>query len=159
VATSLAFAARHVSNQSWLRRLRCGFLGLALIGAIRAFGMSTWGLACARDFGYSATEQRVRQEAATTPPCQSAAFSSASLYEAARYDQIRWIHSDWLAKAQRDEPEPERAFLELKPAKLVLTQFDYYRRYERLLTSLHARNPALAFRIVNCGHIPSPDSF
>jgi hypothetical protein len=159
VAASLALTARHVPEQSWLRKLQWGFVGLALIGAIRAFGMSTWGLACARDFGYSATVQRVRQEAATTPAGQTAVFSAAYLYEAARYDQIRWIHSDWLAKAQRDEPEPERALLELRPAKLVLTQFDYYRRYERLLTTLQARNPALAFRIVNCGQIPSPDSF
>jgi hypothetical protein len=159
VAASLALVGRRVSSERWFRTLHWAFLALVLIGSIRAFGMSSWGLACAHDVGYSVAMQRVRQEAANTPAGHTAVFSAAYLYEAARYGRIRWIHSDWLAKAQRDEPEPEKALLEVKPDRLVLTQFDYYRHYEPLLVTLRARYSNVVFQIVNCADVPPPDSF
>ncbi len=119
------------------RRLRVQinfFLAALLLGSIRAVGMSTWGLACAADVSYWSAIHRVSGELNHRPPGFKAVISSAYLYEAARHKNITWIHSDWLRKAKGSPyPSDLEAFEALKPDELILTQFDYNRRYRRML--------------------------
>jgi hypothetical protein len=142
----------------WERRLLWMFIGLAALGSIRAVGLTTWGLICAHDFGYAATIGLVRAKLADCAPGQAVVLSSAYLYEAARREDINWIHSDWMEKAERGRPPKDlEGLLALKPAKLILTQFDYYRRYEPLLAQLKSR-AGVSFQVSNAAHIPAPDS-
>lgn len=46
--------------------------------------------------------------------------------------------------------------LALKPHKLILTEFDYYRRYEPVVAELKARGVSL--EISNTAKIPVPDA-
>ncbi len=142
----------------WERGLVRMFIGLAALGAIRAVGLATWGLVCAHDFGYSATIRLIRADLAECAPGQAVVLSSAYLYEAARHNGINWIHSDWMEKAERGQPPRDlEGLLALKPAKLILTQFDYYRRYEPLLAELKSR-AGVSFQVSNAARIPAPDS-
>ena len=151
-------AARH-SGRAWLRAQVWLFVGLAAVGSIRAVGMTTWGVACAADAGYPSALQRVRSELNGCGPGNTVVLSAAYLYEAARHKELRWVHSDWMEPAQRHRPSADwEGLLALKPARLILTQFDYYRRYEPLLAQLKTQ-PALAqVQIVNTAKLPAPDS-
>jgi hypothetical protein len=93
------------------------------------------------------------------PPGSAVVLSSAYLYEAARHNDLRWIHSDWMAPAERHRPDADwQGLLALKPVKLILTQFDYYRRYRPLLARLEEQ-PALAqVQVANTARLPAPDS-
>ena len=141
------------------RRLIPIFAALALLASIRAIGMTTWGLACARDVGCTEALRRVDSELDATHAGQTVVLSSAYLYEAARRSDIRWIHSDWLAPARQANANADRdALLALKPARLILTQFDYYRRYEAVLASLNSQSPPAKFEVSNLARVPAPDS-
>jgi hypothetical protein len=86
-------------------------------------------------------------------------LSSAYLYEAARHKELRWIHSDWMAPAPRHRPSADwEGLLALRPARLILTQFDYYRRYQPLLAQLKTRPGLAQVEIVNSARLPAPDS-
>ena len=41
---------------------------------------------------------------------------------------------------------------------MLLTQFDYYRRYEAVLADLKLQTNVVAFQVENNTRIPSPDS-
>ena len=47
----------------------------------------------------------------------------------------------------------------LRVKKLVLTQFDYYRRYELVLEELGLDRDNIEIRIVNTARIRAPDSY
>ncbi len=151
-------AARH-PGRAWPRAQVWLFVGLAAVGSIRAVGITTWGAACAADAGYGSAIRQVRNELDGCAPGNTVVLSSAYLYEAARHKDLRWVHSDWMEPAQRHRPSDDwEGLLALKPARLILTQFDYYRRYQALLAQLKAR-PALAeVRVVNTARLPAPDS-
>jgi hypothetical protein len=159
VGSFLAFSTSAVAAPRWKRPLVLFFILLALIGSTRAIGMSTWGLVCAKDFGYSAAIHRVRSELDSAAPGLTVVLSSAYLYEAARHNQVRSIHSDWLHLLEKPRPSESQALLALKPAKLILTQFDFYRRYEPILTELKSRAPNVEFQVIQTAKIPAPDSF
>ena len=153
-----AFRSSPVLGQMKLQRL--AFLGLAVLGSIRAIGMSTWGIACAADVSYHAAIQRVRAETQTCPPGSTVIFSSAFLYEATRHEKIRWVHSDWMTPGQRGAATTDfEALLSLRPAKLLLTQFDYFRRFEPVVTRLKSRREVLQLELMNTARTPAPDSF
>ena len=159
VAGCLAIAGASLDVAKWRPRLAWIFAAMAALGSIRAVGLTTWGLACAHDCGYSATIQRLRSELAGCAPGKAVVLSSGYLYEAARDNRINWIHSDWMEKAERGQPPKDwEGLLSLKPAKLILTQFDYYRRFEPLLVRLKARPDIASVRIVNAARRPPPDA-
>jgi hypothetical protein len=136
------------------------FVALAALGSIRAVGMSTWGVACAADVGYPTTLQRVRSELDGCPPGTTIVASGAYLYEAALHNTIRAIHSDWLGPWQRSGQNSDLAALvALKPSKLILTQFDFYRRYEPTLAQLKSSSDLRQFGLINTARIRPPDSF
>jgi hypothetical protein len=135
------------------------FIGLAALGSIRAIGMTTWGIACARDVSQRSAIHRVRAEVQRIGKDQAAVFSGAYLHEAAPYADFRWIHSDWLAPAKKGENDFDRkALIRVKPVKLLLTQFDYYRRYQPVLESLKSQPDIVAVEIIDTARVPPPDS-
>jgi hypothetical protein len=160
VANYLAFCATLFAGKRWLRLQITGLWLAVLLGSIRAIGMTTWGLACAADVGYPAAIHRVEQELSTVPPGAGVVLSSAFLYQAAEHNDLTLIHSDWMQKAKSNPPISDlQALLALKPGKLILTQFDYYRRYQRTLDQLKSDPSLKDIEIVNIAKVPPPDAF
>jgi hypothetical protein len=122
--------------------------------------MTTWGLACATDVGYSKANQRVNSELANPTPGYTVIMSSAFLYEAVKHKDINLIHCDWMEKAGGDSLVSDvKGLFKLKPQKMILTQYDYYRRFEAVLAKAKD-NPALRdIQITNTAKIRAPDSF
>ena len=161
VAAYLALRASLLPGKRWVRAQAGAFLLLMLLGSIRALGMTTWGLACAADVSYSSAIQRVNQELKnhSSSDKRTMVLSAAFLYEAARHKDITWIHSDWPAKAQPGKASTDlAALLDLKPDKLILTQFDYYRRYEPVIEELKTRPDLVGIEMDNTAKTPPPDS-
>jgi hypothetical protein len=156
-------AAVSLPNPLYTKRTRWAvalFLTLAAVGSIRAIGMSTWGVLCARDFGYAKATQRVAMDLRDCSQGSTVVLSSAYLYEAARHDKIRWLHSDWLAPARRGGSSTDlESLINLKPCKIILTQFDYFRRFETVLAQLKESKELAHLEVVNTTGIRSPDSF
>ncbi len=154
LAAARPWQPRRLAACAWL------FLALAAIGSIRAIGMSTWGVACAADAGYPSALRHVRAELKSCAAGSTAVLSSAYLYEAARHSQLKCIHSDWMEPPERGRPSADwDGLTALKPARLILTQFDYYRRYQPLLQRLKTRADLAEVQIVNTARLPAPDSF
>jgi hypothetical protein len=127
--------------------------------SVRAVGMTTWGAVCRADMGYRESVQLVRRELEGIAPNSAVLLSSAYLYEAAQRSDLRWIHADWPARpANATAPWEGEALLKLKPAKLIVTQFDYYRRYEAVLAFLQTQSDLVEIKVRNNAKTPSPDS-
>ncbi len=159
VAAYLSVCGALFAGNTWLR-VQVVFVLLALLlGSVRAVGMSTWGVACARDVGYSAAIQRVRQELDQQPAGSTVVLSSAFLYEAARHKNIRWLHSDWLTEFKQGETHADaQGLLRWRPTQLILTQFDYFRRYRQAIAEVESDPHLRRARIENTIHRPAPDS-
>jgi len=159
VGTCLAFVLAHTRRPSLPRSSLAVIFGLAFIVSIRAIGMTTWGVACAHDMSYPRTLERLRQELNATAPGSAVVISAAYLYETARHDELHWIHSDWPGKPEQTGGDRELdALVALKPAKLIVTQFDYYRRYEAVVEGLKARPELVAVKLENTATVRAPDS-
>jgi hypothetical protein len=159
VAVYLTICSALIPRRSWLRlQIVCMSLAI-LLGAVRAIGMSTWGLACAADVGYSKANQYVDAELADSPKGSTVVMSSAFLYNAAKFKDINLVHCDWMEKAGGDSRISDlKGLFNLKPREMILTQYDYYRRFERVLDEAK-NNPALSgIQITNTAKTPAPDS-
>ena len=130
----------------------------ACLAAIRAIGMSTWGLACAADVSYGTAMERVRAELRAVPPEAKIILSSAYLYEAARYTNGFWIHEDYPAAPKSGESFAD-SIRRLRVHGLILTQFDYYRRYEPVLAELRESRSPVGITVVDMARVRSPDSY
>jgi len=141
------------------RVLVLGLTAALLLVSIRAIGMTTWGVLCARDVGYAEVIQLVQSEVETIPEGQTIAASSAYLYQVARSSKVIWIHSDWIGNigGGRVDLEP-KSLIKLRPQKLILTQFDYYRRYYQILPELRGQADVAGVRIRNFANLPPPDA-
>ncbi|MDB6121386.1 MAG: hypothetical protein JWQ71_379, partial [Pedosphaera sp.] len=160
VASYLALCTSLINEKRLIRLQVAFFLILMLIGSVRAIGMTSWGLACATDAGYPTAMQRIRQELDSEPAGATAVLSSAYLYEAARHKNVNWIHSDWMEKASRDGSTSDlKGIVALRPNELILTQFDYFRRYQNVLEQLKSDPNIKEIRIENTAKVPAPDSF
>jgi hypothetical protein len=135
------------------------FVAAAGLVSVRAIGMTTWGVACHADMSHRESVQLVRKQLEITPPGSAVVLSSAYLYEAARHPGVRWIHADWPGKPAHNTTWVGDALVNLKPARLIITQFDYYRRYEGVLAFLQAQPDLVEIKIYNTANTPSPDSF
>lgn len=160
VASYLTLCGVLFAGQRRRLRTQIGFFFIALlVGSIRAVGMSTWGLACASDVSYSSAMHRVGDELNGCRPGVRMIISSAFLYEAARHKNVTGIHSDWMQKAKGGSFATDlEAFEALKPDGLILTQFDYYRKYERILESIKSEPGLAQMRIENLAKTKAPDS-
>ncbi len=160
VATYLALCATLFPGGRFLRfQVLCLCLA-ALLGSVRAIGMSTWGLVCARDVGYSSATHRIEAELATLPAGTTVVVSSPFLYDAAKRNDLVLIHSDWMGKAWAVPPLTDLQALEaLKPRKMILSQFDYYRRHEVELEQLEKEPGLCEVHITDTAHVRPPDAY
>ncbi len=143
------------------RLVHAALLGCLALVSVRAVGMTTWGVLCASDISYRRAQSIVRQELQPfTKVPTPVSVSSAFLYEAASLGVRRAVHSDWAYDRRGHAPGTELWLLnELRPAKLILTQFDYYRIHSPILEDL-ARHPELgSAKVRNTACLPTPDSF
>ena len=129
---------------------------LAAVTAIRAVGMTTWGVACARDVSYTEAIRQVRLTLNSCPADSTAILSAAYLYEGTSHRQLRVLHADWLASYRKPYNLAERLWA-LKPRELVLTQFDYWRRFKPLLDLLQAHPEIVTVHVRNCATVSPPD--
>jgi hypothetical protein len=160
VGCFLAFLVSGSGSEKFGRLHFALFLVAAGLVSVRAVGMTTWGVACSVDMGYRDSIQIVRQQLENTAPDSTVLLSSAYLYESAHRSDLRWIHADWPGRPAQTETTWEGEFLtRLKPAKLIITQFDYYRRYTSVLAHLQARPDLVDLKIHNTAKTPAPDSF
>ena len=158
----LASAPELFPRRSWLVE-SCKLFAFPLailVGAIRAIGMTTWGLACAADVSYSQSNQIIDAQLAGHAEGYNVVASSAFLYDCVKHKGINFVHSDWLEKAGGDSQVSDlKGLFRLKPQKLILTQFDYYRRFERVLAEAR-KNPALMdVKVTNTAKTRAPDSY
>jgi hypothetical protein len=158
VACFLGFSATIFAGQRWLRlQIICLALA-AVLGSVRGIGMSTWGVACAMDVGYPTAVRRVDTELSQLTPGSKVVMSSAFLYGAAKHGELTLIHSDWMEPA-KNRLTDVGGMLALKPQKLILTQFDYYRRYQAVLDEVRG-NPALGeIHLTNLAKVRPPDAY
>ena len=133
------------------------FVAAALLVSVRAIGMTTWGILCARDVSYGQAVARLDQELDALPAGVTVLVSSAYLYETAQRTNLTWIHSDWPNRAASHDGGFS-AIEELKPVRLILTQFDYYRRFEPVLAQFRQQHKEVGVRITNLAQLPPPDA-
>lgn len=134
------------------------FFGLALIVGTRAIGLSTWGVANARDVSYGTAISRVHAALETCPAHSTIVASAAFLYEANSFRNLRALHVDWLSSF-RQPRDPYGTLVRIRPQKLVLTQFDWYRNLEPVVASLKQQSNLVELTIVNMAQIRPPDAY
>ena len=137
------------------------FLVLALLAAVRAIGLSTWGVACAADVNYPAALQIVRSNLNSLPAGSTVVVSSAFLYESARHNDLISLHEDWLHPASTgvsDEEIDRQSLASIKPARMILVQYDFYRRFQGPLQSLQAHPDLVEVTIHNSAKVTPPDA-
>ena len=134
------------------------FVALSLVTGVRAAGMSTWGVFCARDFGFAETRNQIRAEINTLPDGSTIIASSAYLYDLAGRTNLNLIHSDWPAAPEEGDWEP-RTFAARKPARIIVTQFDFYRRFGATIEQLRTYPDLESLTMTNLATVRPPDSF
>jgi len=134
-----------------------GFAIAVALVSIRAMGISTWGVLCSRDMSCSEVQRRLDTELSSVPAGRFVFVSSAYLYEAANHPNVTCLHSDWVLPSTDGDWELD-AIDEHRPAKLLLTQFDYYRRYEAVVARFQESHSNVIVRIQNLARTPPPDA-
>jgi hypothetical protein len=128
--------------------------------SVRLVGISTWGVACACDVNYGRADEIVRAE--LQPFANSGArvvLSSAFLYRAAQMDVRDAVHSDWLRDKRVDDADGDfKALVRLRPPKLILTQFDYYRAYKSVVEQLRQHPELVTVSVRDAAKIRPPDA-
>jgi hypothetical protein len=141
-------------------KIRMLVLGCVLLVSIRAIGMTTWGVACAWKNSYWQTQSVLRTEFA--PFTNSAApvvISSAFLYCATESGVRHPIHSDWFYDRALTAVDADyQGMITLRPTKLVLTQFDYYRGFVTELSKLRQHPDLVTFQVRDLAALRPPDS-
>lgn len=160
VACYLALTVSLRVSETWRRWQVILLIPAMLLVSARSFGMTTWGVVCARDFGYRDSLRRVETELAGQPHGAKVVMSAAFLYGAAAHDDVQFIHSDWMARADGDSLYSDTAALvALKPKKIILTQYDYFRRYQEVLKKAKMDPSLKNIEIENAARVRSPDSY
>jgi hypothetical protein len=145
------------AGRRWFRVALVGCLALLVV---RAVGMSTWGVLCARDVSQRRAEATIREELEPLMnSTERVVVSSAFLYEAARLGLRDAIHSDWSRDRRIETPDADaQALKRLQPAKLVLTQFDFHRSYSRTVEQLRQHPEWVSVQVRDTAGIRTPDS-
>ena len=155
-----AFLAAPVFHPAAGKPSRCWLIALvvlALMTGTRAIGLTTWGVACSRDVSYSEALKRIRTETERLPADSTVIASAAFLYDLAANPKIKIVHNDWAA-APGDFMWEYRAYGKLRPARIILTQFDYYRRFGTIVEQLKSHPDVASLQIINTARVPPPDS-
>jgi hypothetical protein len=142
------------------RSLRVALICCLALVAVRAAGMTTWGVACARDVSHRRAHAILREELEPLVISnERAVVSSAFLYEAARLSLRGAIHSDWPRDRRVETPDADvQALIRLRPPKLVLTQFDFHRSYSRTVEQLRQHPEWVSVHVRDTAGIRTPDS-
>lgn len=140
-------SGRRVGERTAMRVL---LLAAVLLISMRALALSTWGVWCASDVSERAAEQKVRQVITALPEGTEVFLSSAYLYAIADQRRVKAIHSDW--GGAYGEPGMAR------PTVMILTPFDYFRRYRRELERKAAQNLIRNFVVEETARTPVPDA-
>jgi hypothetical protein len=86
-------------------------------------------------------------------------LSSAYLYEAAALGVKHPVHSDWFFDhAHLTNDTQVDSLARLQPAKVVLTQFDFYRGFEGVLDQLRKHPEWVEIQVRNLAVVRSPDA-
>ena len=141
----------------WLTVL---ILGCAALVSVRAVGMTTWGAACAWKNSHGRTQATLRAELAPFARTNLPVLvSSAYLYSAAELGVQRPVYADWYFDHAAWTNDAEvNALIRLKPAKLVLTQFDYYRSFVPVLERLRQLPGLVELTVRDQAAVRTPDS-
>lgn len=150
VALAAGFC-RAAAPAPWQRWWRPVVLAAAALVAIRAVGLSTWGVAAALDVSRGEAEAIVRTTVQDLPDGSEALVSSAFLYAAADQARIRCRHSDWVGILG----DRQRGF---RPAALIVTRFEYHRRFEAELAALTATGRLRVAETTMVGTVTPPDA-
>jgi hypothetical protein len=132
---------------------------LALL-SVRAAGMIIWGAACSCDVSLHRARAIIRDELqAYANSGERVVVSSAFLYDAAQSGVRGAVHSDWTRDRRQDGPDADlQGLVRLRPPKLLLTQFDFYRSYANTIEQLRQRPDLAAVRVVDTAAVRAPDS-
>lgn len=128
--------------------------GCACLISLRAMALSSWGVLSAVDLGYQDASERVRREGEKLAPGSTAVVSSAYLYALqgkTGAGESRFLHADWCGKLGSGVGE-------LRPDCLLLSAYDYHRRYERVIEELRLSGQLEARQVEMPGRIPVPDA-
>jgi hypothetical protein len=131
-----------------------------LLVSIRAIAMTTWGVACAWKNSYWHTQEELRTELAPFEKSDApVVVSSAFLYTASELGVRHPIHSDWFYDRLVTAPDADfQGMIHLRPSKLVLVQFDYYRGFIGLLNELRQHPELVSVQVRNLSELRVPDS-
>ncbi|HUC83796.1 MAG TPA: hypothetical protein VL970_01280 [Candidatus Acidoferrales bacterium] len=158
----LALARKYFPDRARLLR---GLVAVCvLLVSIRAAGMTTWGAVCAWKNSYQDTQAVLRQELQPfTASSQPVVISSAFLYTAVAMGVKNPVHSDWyFDHAHWSEGARADALERLRPPRLVLTQFDYYRDFTSpdapVLEELAQHPDQVEIQIRNLAAVRPPDA-
>jgi hypothetical protein len=154
----LALGEKHFSERRcWLRGL---MLGCVILISVRAVGMTTWGAACAWKNSYPRTQETLRAQFAPFATNDApVVVSSAYLYTALACNVKNPIHSDWFFdRADSTKDADLNGIIHLKPKKLVLMQYDYYRAFELLLERLRQQPELVEIHVRDQAAVRTPDS-
>jgi hypothetical protein len=162
-AALVALAEKYfVKGRRWLRAV---LLGCVLLVSVRALGMTTWGAVCAWENSCQRTQQVLQTELQPfLTSDEPVLVSSAYLYQAADMGVKNPVHSDWYFDHANWTNNVQMAALSrLRPPKLVLTQFDYYRGFASkdnpVLDQLRQHPEMVEIRVRNLAAVPVPDAF
>lgn len=151
------FSTEKMSCPCWFRG---ALMACIILVSLRAIGMTTWGVACAWKNSYARTHETLRTElspyaASDAPVLVSSAFG----YSALEFNVRHPIHSDWYYdRATAVAGSDYQALLKLRPPKLVLTQFDYYRAFAGLVKQLQEHPDVVTVRVRDLALVRTPDS-
>jgi hypothetical protein len=142
------------------RCLQIALVVCALLISIRALGITTWGVACAWKNGYAQTHEILRTELAPFAQTNSPIIiSSPFLYSALEFAVQRPVQMDWYYNHATATADSDLITLEqLRPPKLVLTQFDYYRTIRPLLERLRQHPEEVSIQVRDGAQLPPPDA-
>ena len=140
------------------RLMRGALLACVLLVSVRAIGMSTWGVACAWKNSCGSSQAVVRSELRPfVASGQPVLVSSAFLYCAADLGVKDAMSCDWYFDHAQWGSQME-SLIRLRPSRLVLTQFDYYRSFQAVLKELAQRPDLVEARVRDFARVRPPDA-
>ncbi len=142
------------------RQFQILILACAALVSVRAVGMTTWGAVCAWKNSYGQTCKTLRVELA--PFCKTntpVIISSPFLYGTIELGVQRPVHSDWyFDRTLTALSAGFDGFVRLRPAKLVLSQFDYHRAFLPMLERLRQQPELVTVRVRDFAEVRPPDA-
>jgi len=142
------------------RYVSVAVLSCALLLSVRAAGISTWGVLCAMHNSYGQTRQTLQTE--LKPFSQTNApviISSPFLYSAIEFGVRHPIHFDWyFDRVSPDRDADYDSLVAMRPTKIILTQFDYYRSFVSMEQRLRSHPELVEVHVRNDAVIKPPDA-